>query len=269
MCGMAGNELRPLRLVNLCRHKTAGWDGFIFVNAKGEVQVTNGVCIWPLIPRRMDSLEIVDTVDTQHILDYLASRPGNKPVAALLQVDIPDFRQDLQYLSNPLVDGVRYVVEDDLVWIYSPHAFLVEVWQEYQISRDKLLREYRQVSRLAKELHVTIYDTSINNTEQILQTRWNEYEAAIIMRGNLFSSLVTQARIVEARGIHHGYANDKELSILLELQSQVKSYDSEDGVIPCINSLSRKLVNMHDRLFLEVDDLTKTTVSIADAPAED
>ncbi len=254
---MTGKEAQPMRLVNLCRHKSAGWDGFIFVDAKGEVQVTNGICIWPLIPRRMGSLEIVETVDTQRILGYLAARPGNEPVAALLQGNLPDFRQDVRYLSNPLVDGVCYVIEDDHVWIYSPHACLVEARQEYQVSRDELLREYRQVSRLAKELHVTIYDTSINNTEQILQTRWNEYEAAMIMRENLLSSLVAQARVVEGRGIHRGYVNDKELSTLLELQSQVKSYDSEDGVIPCINSLSRKLVNMRDRLFLELSDLTK------------
>jgi len=258
-----------MRLINLCRHKTAGWDGFIFVNAKGEVQVTNGICIWPLIPRRMNSLKIVETIDTRHVLAYFASHPGSGPVAALLQEDLPDFRQDMRYLSNPLVDGVCYVIENDHVWIYSPHACLVEVRQEYQISRDKLLKEYRQVSRLAKKVSVTICDTNINNTERILQTRWSEYETAIIRRGNLFSSMVIQARVVKARGIHRGYANDKELSTLLELQRQVKSYDGEDGAIPCINTLSRKLVNMRDRLFLELDDLTKTAVSTADISAAD
>ncbi len=254
---MTGKEAQPMRLVNLCRHKTAGWEGFIFLNAYGEMQVTNGIYVWPLIPRRLDSLEIVEAIDTQRVLTRFASHPGNEPVAVLLQEDLPDFCQDMRYLSNPLVDGVCYVIEDDHVRIYSPHACFVEARQEGRLSRYKLLKEYRQVLRLAKELNVTIYDTSINDAKLILQTRWNEYETTIIRRGNLFSSLVVQARVVEARGIHRGYDNDKELSTLLELQSQVKSYDSEDGVIPCINSLSRKLVNMRDRLFLELSDLTK------------
>lgn len=109
---MTGNELRPMRLVNLCRHKTAGWEGFIFLNAHGEVQVTNGIYVWPLIPCRLDSLEIVEAIDTQRVLTRFASHPGNEQVAALLQGDLPDFRQDMQYLSNPLVDGVCYVMPD-------------------------------------------------------------------------------------------------------------------------------------------------------------
>jgi len=109
---MTGKGPQPLRLVNFCRHKTAGWEGFIFLNVHGEAQVTNGICIWPLVPRRMDSLEIVETVDTQHILGYLASRPGNEPVAALLQGDLPGFRQDMEYPSDPLMDGVCYVMPD-------------------------------------------------------------------------------------------------------------------------------------------------------------
>lgn len=266
---MAGNELRPLRLVNLCRHKTAGWEGFIFLNAHGEIQITNGICVWPLTSRRMNALEIMEAIDTQRVLARFASHPGNGPVAALLQEELPDFRQDVQYLSNPALDGVCYIIEDDHVRIDSPHTCLVEARREYQISRNKLLREYRQVSRLAEELNVTIYDTGINNTEQTLKARWNEYETAIAGRENLFSSMVIQARVVKARGIRRGYAKDKELSALLELQKQVKSYDSEDCVIPCINSLSRKLANMRDRLFLELDNLTKTAVSTADMPAAD
>lgn len=266
---MTENELRPMRLVNLCRHKATGWEGFIFVNAHGEVRVTNGICVWPLTSRRMNAIEIVETIDMLRVLTRFASHPGNGPVATLLQEDLPDFRQDVRYLSNPALDGVCYVIEDDHVRIDSPHVCLVEVRREYQVSRDKLLREYRQVSRLAKELHVTIYDSSINNTEQTLKTGWNEYETAIVGREKLFSSLVIQARVVKARGIRRGYAKDKELSALLELQKQVKSFDSEDCVIPCINSLSRKLVNMIDRLLLELDGFTKTTEGTTDTPAAD
>lgn len=251
---MAGKTY-PMRLINLCRHKTAGWEGFIFVNTKGEVQVTNGICVWPLAPHQITALEIVDTIDTRSILASMTSHPGNETLATVLREELPDFRQDMQYLSKPLVDEVCYVINGECVRIYSPHAILVEVWQKYSVSQEDLLDTYRQLLRLSKELHVTIYDTSINHTDQILKTKWNEYETAIIRRGILFSSMVTQARIVETRGIHHGYANDKELSTLLELQRQARSYDSADSVITCINTLQQKLVNMCSRLLLESDGL--------------
>lgn len=266
---MIEKETYPMRLINLCRHKTANWEGLIFVNAKGEMQVTNGICSWPLVTHRMDSLEIVNTIDVQSILARLDSNPAGESVAELLQEDLPDFRQDMQYLSNPLLDGICYVIEENLVRIHSPHACLVAARQEHQISKDELLRKHRQVLRLAKMLHVTIYDTGISNTEQILQAKWSEYETAIVRRGALFSPLVIQAHIVQARGIHRGYANDKELSILLGLQKQIKSYDGEDCVIPCINTLYRKLVNMYDRLIQEFDGRPSPGERAGDVPATD
>ena len=88
-----------MRLVNLCRHKTAGWDGFIFVDDNGAVQITNGVYTWSPTPQRMEALEMVSAVDTQRILAYMADRPELEPVAALLQRELPDSRQDVEYLS--------------------------------------------------------------------------------------------------------------------------------------------------------------------------
>lgn len=88
-----------MRLVNLCRHKTAGWDGFIFVDDNGAVQITNGVYTWSPTPQRMEALEMVAAVDTQRILAYMADRPELETVAALLQRELPDSRQDVEYLS--------------------------------------------------------------------------------------------------------------------------------------------------------------------------
>ncbi len=58
-------EPYPMRVINLCRHKNAGWEGVIYLDGSGEVMVTDGAGIWTLMPQRLRSLEFVETVDVR------------------------------------------------------------------------------------------------------------------------------------------------------------------------------------------------------------
>jgi len=228
-----------MRLVNLCRHKTAGWDGFIFVDDNGAVQITNGVCVWTPTPHRLESLEMVAEVDTQCILSYMAGHPEREPFAALLQGEFPDFRQDVEYLSRPLIQDMHYEISDEHVRITCPNTCFVDVRLNGKLERESLLDRYRQVLQMAKAQKVKI--SYSNHMKRTLTTKWEEYESAVTERAALFRRLVTQARVVEARGIHYGCIDYKELSLMTEIRNQLTPYGYRNSILSCISRIAHQL----------------------------
>ena len=228
-----------MRLVNLCRHKTAGWDGFIFVDDNGTVQITNGVGVWIPTPHRMETLEIVAAIDTSRILEYMAGHPEREPVAALLQGELPDFRQDVEYLAGPMIKDVRYEISDEHIRITSPNTCFVDMRLDGRLERESLLDIYRQVLQMAKAQRVRI--SYSNHMKRTLMTKWEEYESSIAARAALFRHLVTQARVVEARGIHCGCSDDKELSLLTDIRSQLMPYGYRNSILFRISSIASQL----------------------------
>jgi len=228
-----------MRLVNLCRHKTADWDGFVFVDDDGSVQITNGVCTWPTTPQRMEALEMVTEVDTQCILAYMAGRSELEPVAALLQGELPDFRQDVEYLAGPLIKAMDYKISDEHVRITSPNTCFVDLRLGGRLEQEPLLESYHQVLQMAKAQRVRI--SYSNHMKRTLMTKWEEYESSIAARAALFRHLVTQARVVEARGIHCGCSDDKELSLLTDIRSQLMPYGYRNSILFRISSIASQL----------------------------
>ena len=235
-----------MRLVNLCRHKTADWDGFVFVDDDGSVQITNGVCTWPTTPQRMEALEMVTEVDTQCILAYMAGRSELEPVAALLQGELPDFRQDVEYLAGPLIKAMDYKISDEHVRITSPNTCFVDLRLGGRLEQEPLLDIYRQVLQMAKAQRVRI--SYSNHMKRTLTTKWEEYESSIAERGALFRHLIAQARVIEARGIHYGCSNDKELSRLMEIEEKLTSYGYGNSILPCISSIASQLESLKNDL---------------------
>ena len=238
-----------MRLVNLCRHKPAGSDGFMFVDDHGTVQSTNGVYTWSPTPQRMEALEMVAAVDTQRILAYMASRLELEPVADLLHGELPDFRQDVEYLARPLIEAIDYEISDEHVRIACPSTCFVGMRLNGKLEREPLLDSYRQILQMAKAQKVKIsYSAHMKRT---LTTEWDEYESSLAAQAALFRRLITQARVVEARGIHYGYSDDKEFSRLQDIASKLTAYGYGNSILSHISSIAGQLKSLQR-------DLTRT-----------
>ena len=239
-------EPYPMRVINLCRHKNAGWDGVIYLNENGEVMVTDGAGIWSLTPQRMKSLEFVEKVDMEKIIHYLYYRQGASPLIALLREQLPDLRQDIEYLSRPLLEDVQYDISDTRVKIHCPDTCFAEAYLGTHFDRQALLDSYREVMRTAKAHSIRIsYSTHIKRR---LKDQWEEYEASVEDRARLFRWFSAQARVVELRGLHQGCIDDKELSLLTELQNRIIRYGYRNSVISQIASAAHTLETLRQDL---------------------
>ena len=239
-------EPYPMRIINLCRHKNAGWDGVIYLNENGEVMVTDGAGIWSLTPQRMKSLEFVEKVDMEKIIHYLYYRQSASPLIALLREELPDLRQDIEYLSRPLLEDVQYEISDTRVKIHCPHTCFVEAYLGTRFDRRALLDSYGEVMRTARAHGIRIsYSTHI---KRLLKDRWEDYEASVEDRARLFRWFSAQARVVELLGLHQGCIDDKELLLLTELQNRIIRYGYRNSVISQIASAAHTLETLRQDL---------------------
>lgn len=236
---MLRKEPVPMHVINLCRHKIAGWEGAIFLDGTGEVMVTDGSCVWSMTPARMKSLEFVETVNMQRLLHHLAFRQNSTPLIALLREGLSGFRQDVEYLARPLIEDVRYEISDTRVSIRCPHTCFIDVPSGTYFDQQALLDSYREILRIAKTHDVRIsYSLHI---KKLLKTRWEEYEADVAERNRTFRWLSAQAQVVQLRGIHRGCSDDKELSLLTELQGRIIRYGYRNSVASQIASAAHAL----------------------------
>ena len=74
--------------------------------------------------------------------------------------------------------------------------------------------------------------------------QWEDYEAGVNDREHLFHRLTAQAHVVELRGLHQGCADDKELSLLTELQNRIISYGYRNNVVSRIASVAHRLESL-------------------------
>lgn len=228
-----------MRVVNLCRHKTVGWEGLVFVDDDGRIRITNGVCIWAPTPHRLDSLEMVAEVDVQDILTYMAGRIEWEPIAALLQGELPDFRQDVEYLSRSLIQNVSYEISDKHVRITSPSTCFVDMRLSSRWELEPLLDNYHQVLQMAKAQKVKVsYSAHMKRT---LVTEWEMYKSSVVEQAALFRHLVTQAHVVETRGIHCGHIDDKELALMMGIRDKLMPYEYGNSILSRISEIAHQL----------------------------
>lgn len=71
--------------------------------------------------------------------------------------------------------------------------------------------------------------------------QWEDYEAGVNERERLFRRLTAQAHVVELRGLHQGCCDNKELSLLTELQNRIISYSYRNNVVSQIASAAHRL----------------------------
>ncbi len=73
-----------MKFLNYCRHKTAEWEGVLYEDNRKEIRVNNGVCDWPLTPKRQADLEIVERIDVPKLVSFLELRPTGEALISLL-----------------------------------------------------------------------------------------------------------------------------------------------------------------------------------------
>lgn len=150
------------------------------------------------------------------------------------------------YLERPLIDDVTYSISDDLVRIDSPHTLFVNAIRRTICPKDILLQRYNAVHAMAKKNGVRIsYGYHIRRT---IRERWQEYDDACREVGILFTSIVQQAKIVEARGIHMGSVDDDELNKLDTLVWKHDTYLTRSGIVSQIEEFGRTLLRLQEEL---------------------
>lgn len=146
------------------------------------------------------------------------------------------------YLSRPLIDGMRYDISDTHVMIQCPHTCFVNYELPCHIDRDVLLRQYHSVLAMARAQGIKInYDRHIHRT---IRQLWPEYKAARAEQEALFSRLRELAQEVKARGIHVGTVDDVVLSAMLEISGQLAVYGYRTSATSQIARIGRDLANL-------------------------
>lgn len=153
---------------------------------------------------------------------------------------------DDNYLSRPLIEGMRYEISDTHIVIQCPHTCFINYKLPHCWDRGALLRQYRRVLAMAKAQGVRIsYTLHIRRT---LRELWPEYETACAERERLFARLKELAQEVKARGIHVGTADDNVLAALLEVSGQLTVYGYRDNPASRIARIGHDLAELEREL---------------------
>ena len=135
-----------------------------------------------------------------------------------------------RYLTAPLVDGLVYEISDELISIRCPHTCFISIGNiSVPLEKAALLEQYKRLLQLAREKGVKVSYTS--HIRKTVCGRWTEYMADFQAARRLFTRMVEQARVIERRGIHRGWSDDRELEQLYALQRQFEQYLYGDSAI--------------------------------------
>lgn len=153
---------------------------------------------------------------------------------------------DDDYLSRPLIEGMRYEISNSCIMIQCPHTCFINYELPRRWDRGTLLLQYRRVLAMAKAQGVRIsYTLHIHRT---LRELWPEYETACAERERLFARLKELAQEVKARGIHVGTADDDVLAALLEVSGQLTVYGYRDNPASRIARIGHDLAELEREL---------------------
>lgn len=153
------------------------------------------------------------------------------------------------YLSRPLIDGMRYDISGARVMIQCPHTCFVNCSLPGRVDKDTLLRQYGHVLAMAKAQEIKIrYTKHIRRT---IRQLWPAYEIACVEREKLFARLTELAQKVKARGIHLGAVDDEVLSTLEGIASQLAVYGYRTSATSQIADIGRTLSELERKLSQE------------------
>ena len=153
---------------------------------------------------------------------------------------------DNNYLSRPLIDGMRYDISDTHIMIQCPHTCFVNYVLPQRWTKDDLLQQYRHVLATARAQGVKI--SYVQHIHRTIRQLWPKYMAARAEQEELFYRLKELAQQVKARGIHLGHADDQVLSAMLEVSGQLTVYGYRTSVTSQITRIGRRLSELEGEL---------------------
>ena len=122
---------------------------------------------------------------------------------------------DSEYLSRPLIPDVAYTVTEDCIKADSPSTQFVGVnnvapAKEYT----RLIDLYTDVISAAKAAGVKVGYT--RHLRKVLEQNYLSYACMANQHRALFAKAAEALEIVQHRGIHYGYSDDRALNQYLE-----------------------------------------------------
>jgi hypothetical protein len=150
-----------------------------------------------------------------------------------------DLHGEDKYLERPLIEGVIYTIEDDYVRISCPHTLFIETRRVMPIDIDTVKNLYKDVLLLARQYSVKI--SYANHFKKQIDQGWAEYERSCEEVGALFSEIITQAKVVQERGIHIGSIDDTELDKLTAMQNKHNEVFWRSSIVSRFSQIKRSM----------------------------
>jgi len=149
---------------------------------------------------------------------------------------------DAEYLKKPFLEGLNITIDADYLRIASTATIHGEARLHKRFSKTELYALYMHVLRVAKEKNVKIGYRRHYRREMygILV----EYGRACTAADELFGKIITQAKVVEARGLHYGTRDDAELEKLQTLCGEYNKNFWRDAVISKMEAIYFDLEEM-------------------------
>lgn len=60
-----------MKILKFCRHKKGIWEGVIFEDNTGTHYITNGIGLWEENERRLEGVDIVNSIDIAKLCSYM------------------------------------------------------------------------------------------------------------------------------------------------------------------------------------------------------
>ena len=60
-----------MKILKFCRHKRGLWEGVIFESSSGKHYITNGIGMWEENEKRLEGLDIVNSIDVPRLCNDL------------------------------------------------------------------------------------------------------------------------------------------------------------------------------------------------------
>ena len=192
----------------------------LYQDDAGRMHITNGVMIWDDSEERRQRLEWIDHLDLKTLRKDLERYQPCSDLTRFLQEHPEGLGPvDLEYLSRPLVKGLRFQLHQEGFKIVCDSAVIAQVRRQQPLfSKKLLLEQYRRILTLARKNKVKIAYKERYRSR--IQNQWETYQKAAAAREELYKKLFRQAQFLQQRGIHQGYRDDVALQQWNDLYAQ-------------------------------------------------
>ncbi len=129
---------------------------------------------------------------------------------------------DKEYLARPLLEGVKYVIDDNLVRVASEHtSFANNERISLRFTKESLIELYDSVCKRAKAAKVTV--SKKRKYRESIESDWERCEQELKNHNKLFDQLVEAFKIVKERGLHQGTSDDEALAKAIAIRNELET----------------------------------------------